>query len=195
MLPEDPEEPSPGEGIEEPPCEPPEEPPCEPPDAPPDGILEPPPPDCPPEEGMLEELPEPPPPEPPELPELPEELPEEPPEPPEDCCCCSGQPPIRNAAATPIATSLLAGSRRLRKSVCIVTPSFLARRARSPDRLCNAPPERALSASGKRLFDSTAAPQVQSVDLAEGELTTLHHHHGRATAAVSSGAPIRNDFS
>ena len=117
MLPEDPEEPPPGEGIEEPPLEPP--------DAPPDGILEPPPPDCPPEEGMLEELPE-----------LPPELPEEPPEPPglppegdgvdglgmegEEEDCCSGQPPIRNAAATPMATSLLAGSSRLRKSVCIV---------------------------------------------------------------------------
>lgn len=37
MLPEDPEEPPPGEGIEEPPLEPP--------DAPPDGMLEPPPPD------------------------------------------------------------------------------------------------------------------------------------------------------
>lgn len=78
-----------------------------------------------------------------ELPELPPELPEEPPEPPglppegdgvdglgmegEEEDCCSGQPPIRNAAATPMATSLLAGSSRLRKSVCIVTPSFLAR--------------------------------------------------------------------
>ncbi len=96
MLPEDEEEDwPPGEGMDEPPCDPP----CDPP------------------EGMLEELPPDRPDDPPELPELPPELPEEGGELEgielEDCC--SGQPPMRNTAAAPTATSLPRESRRLRR--------------------------------------------------------------------------------
>ncbi len=97
MLPEDEEEDwPPGEGMEDPPCDP--------------------------LEGMLEELPPDRPDDPPELPERPPELPELPPEEggelegielEEDCC--SGQPPMRNTAAAPTATSLPIESRRLRR--------------------------------------------------------------------------------
>ncbi len=87
---------------------------------------------------MLDELP-------PELPDDPPELPELPPEEggePDglgnelDEDCCSGQPPMRNTAAAPTATSLPTESRRLRRSTCIVTPSFHARFERGPQTDC-----------------------------------------------------------
>ncbi len=69
------------------------------------------PPEEPPPEGMLDELPPERPEEPPLLPELPELPPDDGGEPDglgidveEDCC--SGQPPIKNAAAVPTAISL-----------------------------------------------------------------------------------------
>jgi hypothetical protein len=103
-------------------------PPAEPPD---DGI----PPEDPDEpllpEGMLDE-----PPDLPELPELPPEGPEEPDEPeeppggellgvPEDEDCCSGHPPMRNAATALMERKrMTAGDRRFTEHMMIVTPSF-----------------------------------------------------------------------